>query len=83
MNFYNFAERNFSTNESEPKYVGNLTDGKRNGFGILTANGFKYEGEWLNDEEHGQGTLQYPDGCSYEGQWQSGRKSGEGTFTDA
>lgn len=29
--------------------------------------GARYEGEWLNNKKHGQGTFYYPDGSKYEG----------------
>ena len=38
-------------------YEGNFVDGKREGHGLLKkVNGYKYEGEWKNDNMYGEGT---------------------------
>lgn len=38
-----------------------------NGIGAYVhAGGAKYEGEWLNDQQHGKGVEVWPDGSKYE-----------------
>ena len=44
------------------------------------ADGFKYEGDWLNGEIHGAGIATYTNGDVYEGNFQSGRRQGQGTM---
>ena len=40
------------------------------GLGILiNPLGRKYEGEWKDDNRHGQGTFSYITGSSYSGEW--------------
>ena len=41
----------------------------------------KYEGETINEEPNGIGTLTYPGGNKYEGEWKDGEQHGRGTFT--
>ena len=38
----------------------------------------KYVGYWQNDDKHGPGIYNWPDGEVYVGQWENGLKSGEG-----
>jgi hypothetical protein len=33
-----------------------------------------YEGEWLNDKQHGKGKEVWPDGTVYEGNFEDGKK---------
>ena len=45
------------------KYVGEIENGKPNGWGIFTyPSGEMYEGEYKNGKTHGQGSFNYPDG---------------------
>ena len=37
-------------------------------------NGTRYEGEWLEGFNHGQGKLVYPDGKEEQGIWANGRQ---------
>ena len=47
-------------------------------------NGARYEGEWKDNKELGQGTLYRADGSvAYTGEWNDGRMHGQGTFYDA
>ena len=44
---------------------------------MFNANGDKqYEGEWLDDEYNGYGTVYYENGVKYVGKWINGQKSG-------
>lgn len=57
-----------------------------NGYGTYTkANGLeKYEGQWMNDQQHGQGKETFADGSIYEGHFIGGARNGEGVihYTD-
>lgn len=37
------------------------------------ANGTKYEGDWVNNKQHGEGRLIYNDGEVKECKWKDGR----------
>ncbi len=37
-----------------------------------------YQGDWVNDNRHGEGQLTYPNGEKYVGQWRMGHREGEG-----
>jgi hypothetical protein len=40
--------------------------------------GYRYEGEWLDGQRHGQGIATYPDGTVYTGQFVEGQREGTG-----
>lgn len=40
------------------------------------SNGAYYEGQWLDDKQHGQGVESWPDGARYEGRYEDGKKEG-------
>ena len=64
------------------KYVGEIIDDKRNGYGIYYwTNDQFYEGEWKDGLEHGEGTYTFPNGEKYVGQWKDGLYHGQGTYT--
>ena len=66
--------------EIQPKYQGEVENGKPNGLGLMIyPNGRKYGGEWKNGEMHGQGTYTWSDGGKYVGKFKDGRKNGQGT----
>jgi hypothetical protein len=39
-----------------------------------------YEGEWENNQRHGNGTMRYVSGNVYEGQWENHQRYGIGTM---
>ena len=39
-----------------------------------------YEGEWLNDQQNGQGMMTYPNDDHFEGEFEAGKKNGNGRF---
>ena len=39
-----------------------------------------FDGIYKNDERHGQGTFQYPNGDCYQGNFYNGKRHGQGTF---
>ncbi len=63
-------------------YVGDLTDGLRNGFGTMTySNGNVYKGEWSNDTKNGKGKFTGVDGMTYNGDFVDGQMTGSGKMT--
>lgn len=40
-----------------------------------------YEGEWKNNEKHGEGIHRYRNGDIYEGSWRNGMRYGRGKYT--
>ncbi|MFC4096761.1 MORN repeat-containing protein [Euzebyella saccharophila] len=62
-------------------YVGQVKNGKANGFGIAVLDsGSRYEGEWKDNERQGEGTFYWPDGEYYVGTYQNDKRSGFGTY---
>jgi hypothetical protein len=52
-----YVWKDFREKETQPKYLGDVKDGKPDGFGILTYSvGYTYVGEWKNGEIY-NGTL--------------------------
>jgi len=67
-------------------YEGDLQNNLPNGIVIFDENGIRlyegelYEGEWLNDKYHGQGTSYYENGnIQYEGEWINDLPHGKGS----
>ena len=65
--------------DTEKKYIGEWKDGKRNGRGTYTDSivKYKYEGYWMNDEQHGWGT-EICGNYKYKGEWVKGKRNGQG-----
>ncbi|MBP2832083.1 hypothetical protein J8281_07755 [Aquimarina sp. U1-2] len=62
-------------------YVGEVKDGKANGFGIaILDTGSRYEGEWKNNLRHGKGSFFWIDGQRYEGEYVDDLREGQGTY---
>ena len=62
-------------------YVGQVKNGKANGYGIaLLETGSRYEGQWQQNLRHGQGTFYWPDGEYYIGNYNQDKREGEGTY---
>ncbi|KAH8097302.1 hypothetical protein JL720_190 [Aureococcus anophagefferens] len=66
-------------------YVGRWRDNKKNGRGLFTfADGNTYDGDFLDDIQHGYGKLVYMPTTileeSYEGEWQDGLRQGRGVY---
>ena len=61
-------------------YEGKKKNGMRSGYGVFYYNeGGKYKGNWLNNQMHGKGTLQYADGrVAYCGDWYHDQLHGKG-----
>lgn len=64
-------------------YIGEIKNGKRNGYGTyvwLNANtaNKEYSGEWLDGNYHGKGVMLYRNGDKYDGEWVKNNKEGQG-----
>ena len=67
------------------KYVGEWSEGDRNGYGTLFSfiRDINYVGEFKDGYRHGHGTLTYPNGAQYVGQWKDGKEEGQGSYSYA
>jgi len=73
--------KTFRDKDTQPKYKGQVENGKPNGQGTYTnPDGEKYVGEWKDGEKHGQGTYTWSDGRKYVGEYKDDKKHGHGTF---
>lgn len=45
------------------------------------SDGRKYEGEWLNNNMHGNGKYTWQDGRCFEGSYEADRRQGNGIYT--
>ena len=62
-------------------YVGEVKNGKANGFGIaLLETGSRYKGTWKNNKRHGEGSFYWPDGQYYIGQYENDHRNGNGAY---
>ena len=60
-------------------YYGELSDGRRHGFGFMLYNrGGNYEGYWKRGKKHGTGTRVYNTGDVYRGNFRKGLRHGKG-----
>ncbi len=72
--------------DTQPKYLGQVQDGKPNGLGILISPNYsigtkwKYVGGLKDGRLNGQGTLTYSDGMRYVGEFKDGKKHGQGSL---
>ena len=73
--------------DSGTRYEGVIAEGtKEKGSGVFVVEsgerkGNRYEGEFLGEKFHGQGTLTFPDGSKYVGEWKDDKYHGQGTYT--
>ena len=64
----------FGDKVTQPKYQGQVKDGKPNGLGVIfDPNGSKYVGSWENGIWNGQGTYTWKDGSKFVGEWKDGK----------
>nr|WP_299382306.1 hypothetical protein [Allomuricauda sp.] len=62
-------------------YVGQVKDGKANGYGVAILNtGSRYVGEWKDNNRHGEGSFYWADGQYYSGSYANDKRSGKGTY---
>ena len=68
--------------DKDNEYLGQIENGKPNGYGTLIRNdGSKYVGDWKDGEKHGQGTYTLLDGSKYVGEFR-GNEVWDITFYD-
>ena len=84
-----FPNRKEVVGDGEGKYVGEVKNGKANGFGTLiyphpnvpeTEEGDKYIGEFKNNNFHGTGKFKSFTGYTYDGEWKNGKYHGKGIY---
>ncbi|WP_218648146.1 MORN repeat-containing protein [Winogradskyella forsetii] len=62
-------------------YVGNVKNGKANGYGIaILDTGSRYEGQWKDNLRHGEGKFYWNDGEDYVGDYRNDMREGFGTY---
>lgn len=67
--------------EHQLHYIGQVNQGKANGFGIaLFDTGSRYEGEWKDNLRNGKGSFYWPDGEYYQGEYLNDLRNGKGTY---
>jgi hypothetical protein len=77
----NLRKFGFGTHErtASGTYKGMFFDNKREGFGILTNQKFRYEGEFANNHRNGRGRCwEYDSNTTYEGEFRMGKRHGSG-----
>lgn len=62
-------------------YRGEWARDKRNGYGVSVHGDRQYEGQWVDDIEHGEGTLTLQGSLKYKGYFEHGKFAGFGTLT--
>jgi hypothetical protein len=65
----------------EGTYTGSFVGGKRSGHGVLKQSHKRYTGDWLNDQQHGNGREEMSSGETYAGEYVEGRREGQGNYT--
>ena len=72
----------FGEKDTNPKYQGQVKNGKPNGLGYLIyPDGGKYVGGWKDGKRNGKGTGTWRDGGKYVGEWKNGL-DWNGTYYD-
>lgn len=59
-------------------FAGQFQDGYRHGLGVAYFDGYKYQGNFENDNFHGHGRLTRSEENFYDGEFMHGRPCGEG-----
>lgn len=57
-------------------YRGQLSNNKRDGYGVMKYPDGVYSGHWREDKRHGHGKIQYKNGKMYEGKWENDKMAG-------
>jgi hypothetical protein len=47
---------------------------------LVRIDGSKYDGDWKESQQHGNGRFEAPDGSWYDGQWKTGKPHGQGQY---
>lgn len=61
-------------------YTGDVFEGQIHGYGKMTTVKGTYDGQWQNNQMHGEGTFVGVDGTRYSGAWENNKKHGKGTL---
>ena len=65
-----FKWMGFGDKDTQPKYQGDVENGKPNGLGVINyPDGSRYEGGWGNGLFNGQGIFSKSNGTKYVGSW--------------
>ena len=65
----------FGDKETQPKYQGQVKDGKPNGLGFLIyPDGGRYIGSWKKGERNGRGTYTHPNGYKFVGEHKENKR---------
>ena len=65
----------FGDKETQPKYQGQVKDGKPDGLGVLIyPNGVRYVGSWKNGGRNGRGILSNNNGYKWVGDWKDNKR---------
>ena len=68
-------------NNKGNSYIGDFSNSKRHGIGVLDTNKIHYEGEFKNDKLNGKGKITFKnEGHYYEGDFENNEINGYGTF---
>lgn len=59
-------------------YIGQISGGKRHGHGMWRGSACQYEGQWVDDQQHGKGHQTWSDGRVYTGEFKCQKFSGQG-----
>jgi len=77
-----FQWKTFGDGKVQPKYKGEIKNGKPNGQGINTyPDGRKYIGQWKDGKINGRGTYTSPFRWKYVGEFKDGNFQGQGIYT--
>ena len=70
----------FINEENGEYYIGDLSNGHKNGQGIIyyKNNSIKYQGNFVNDKFEGDGRFNWVNGEYYDGNWKRGQSNGSG-----
>lgn len=62
-------------------YVGKVKNAKANGYGVaIVDTGSRYQGDWIDNQRHGEGTFYWPDGEYYKGSYANDQRNGMGSY---
>ena len=78
-NFENSTNFTKVVDEYNNVYIGQIKNGKKNGYGTLKVPNYcTYRGYFNEDKYEGYGTIEYNDGCKYIGEFKNGKANGYG-----
>ena len=78
--FYNADGSKYDGQYSKKQSADGNSIVKRHGFGVFTDGGTVYDGQWVDDAMHGEGTITFDTGASYSGMFFQDVFNGRGTY---